>query len=191
MSFYRNSEGYSDPTAGAALSNIRMQEHRKAEYRRRRKRTMTAKEFLSRAYRLDKKIDWKIRQVDSLNDLATKASSTLTGMPKGTSSSTSRLADVVTKIVDLQNTINGEIDRLVDIKAEITAVIGAVDSEDYRNLLELRYLCFMDWEQISAEMNYSLRWTYTMHGRAITAVDRILEAKECSRNHYNSQQTGL
>ena len=102
---------------------------------------MTAKEFLSRAYRLDKKIDWKIQQVDSLNNLATKASGTLTGMPRNPSPSPSRLADVVTKIVDLEEVINVEIDRLVDIKTEITDVIRSVENEDYRSLLELRYSC--------------------------------------------------
>lgn len=146
---------------------------------------MTAKEFLSQAYRLDKKIDWKIQQVDSLNNLATKATGTLTGMPRNPSPSTSRLADVVTKIVDLEEVINTEIDRLVDIKAEITEVIRSVENEDYRNLLELRYLCFKEWEDLAREMNYSLRWTYTMHGRALAAVDKILEekaseCKECS-----------
>ena len=33
---------------------------------------MTAKEYLSQAYRLDQRIDSKIEQVASLNDLATK-----------------------------------------------------------------------------------------------------------------------
>ena len=138
---------------------------------------MTAKEFLSQAYRLDKKIDWKIQQVDSLNDLATKATGTLSGMPRNTSPSTSRLADVVAKIVDLEEIINTEIDRLVDIKTEIMEVIRSVENEDYRNLLELRYLCFKEWEDLSHEMNYSLRWTYTMHGRALATVDKILEEK--------------
>ena len=39
---------------------------------------MSAKEFLSRAYRLDKRIDCKIQQVASLNETAVKATSTLT-----------------------------------------------------------------------------------------------------------------
>ena len=146
---------------------------------------MTAKEFLSRAYRLDKKIDWKIQQVDSLNDLATRATGTLSGMPHVSSPSTSRLADVIAKIVDMQEAINDEIDKLVDTKAEITNVIHRVEDDDYRSLLELRYLCYMEWDDIAREMNYSLRWTYTMHGRALAAVDKILEekastCKECS-----------
>ena len=43
---------------------------------------MTAKEYLSQAHRLDQRIDAKIAQVASLNDLATKCSATLTGMPR-------------------------------------------------------------------------------------------------------------
>lgn len=43
---------------------------------------MTAKEYLSQAYRLDQRINSKIEQVASLNDLATKCTSTLTGMPR-------------------------------------------------------------------------------------------------------------
>ena len=42
---------------------------------------MTAKEYLSQAYRLDQRIDSKIEQVASLNDLATKCTTTISGMP--------------------------------------------------------------------------------------------------------------
>jgi hypothetical protein len=43
---------------------------------------MTAKEYLEQAYRLDQRINSKLEQVASLNELASKATSTLTGMPK-------------------------------------------------------------------------------------------------------------
>ncbi len=42
---------------------------------------MTAKEYLSQTYRLDQRIDAKIAQVALLNELATKCTATLTGMP--------------------------------------------------------------------------------------------------------------
>ena len=143
---------------------------------------LTAKEFLGRAYRLDKRIDCKIQQVASLNELATKATGTLTGMPRSPSPSPSRMEDVIAKIVDMQEKINADIDRLVDTKAEITEVIRSVENDDYRNLLELRYLCFKEWEQLAEEMHFSLRWTYTMHGRALAAVDRILERRAEERS---------
>ena len=37
---------------------------------------MTAKEYLSQAYRIDQRVNSKLRQVDSLRDLATRATST-------------------------------------------------------------------------------------------------------------------
>lgn len=43
---------------------------------------MTVKEYLGQAYRLDQRINSKLEQLESLNGLATKCTSTLTGMPK-------------------------------------------------------------------------------------------------------------
>lgn len=52
---------------------------------------MTAKEYLGQAYRLDQRIDAKIAQVASLNELATKCTATLTGMPRSSSPSGSTM----------------------------------------------------------------------------------------------------
>ena len=59
---------------------------------------MTAVEYLSQAYRLDLRINSKIEQVASLNDLATKASSVITGMPHSPNKGKSTMADAVDKI---------------------------------------------------------------------------------------------
>ena len=75
---------------------------------------MTSKEYLSQAYHLDKRIDSKIEQLKALNLLATKCTSTLSDMPKSQSISNFRLEDTVVKIVDLQEEINRDIDRLVE-----------------------------------------------------------------------------
>ena len=42
---------------------------------------MTAKEYLTQAYRIDQRINSKLEQVSSLRDLSTKATSTLTDVP--------------------------------------------------------------------------------------------------------------
>lgn len=95
---------------------------------------MTAKEYLSQAYRLDQRINSKIEQVASLNDLATKCTSTLTGMPRNPNRASSTMADAVGKIIDLQNEINRDIDRLVDLKREIVTVIKAIENPEYQTL---------------------------------------------------------
>ena len=76
---------------------------------------MTAKEFLSQARYLDMRINSKVEQIDSLNDLATKCTSTLTGMPHNPSPSTSLMADAVCKIVDLQEELGRDVQELVEL----------------------------------------------------------------------------
>lgn len=131
---------------------------------------MTAKEYLSQAYRLDQRINSKIEQVASLNDLATKCTSTLTGMPRNSNRASSTMADAVGKIIDLQNEINRDIDHLVDLKREIVTVIKAIENPEYQTLLEKRYLCFLTWEKIAVDMGYDLRWLYRIHKRALEEI---------------------
>lgn len=96
---------------------------------------MTAKEYLSQAYHLDKRIDSKIEQLKALNLLATKCTSTLSDMPKSQSISNSRLEDTVVKIIDLQEEINRDIDRPVDLKRDIVRAIKRVKKPEYQILL--------------------------------------------------------
>ena len=135
---------------------------------------MTAREYLSQAYRLDQRINSKLDQVASLNDLATKATSTLTGMPRNPNRATSTMADAVAKIVDLQAEINHDIDCLVDMKRDIVTLVKAVNNTEFQTLLEKRYLCYMSWEQIAVDMNYSIHHLYKMHTLALGACDGII-----------------
>ena len=131
---------------------------------------MTVKEYLGQAYRLDQRINSKLEQVASLNELATKCTSTLTGMPRNPNRGTSTMADAVGKIVDLQAEINRDIDRLVDLKREMVSLIKAVDNTEYQTLLELRYLCFKTWEQISVDMGYSIQHVYRLREKAYDEI---------------------
>ena len=135
---------------------------------------MKAREYLSQTYRLDQRINSKLEQVQSLNELATKATSTLTGMPRNPNRATSTMADAVAKIIDLQAEINRDIDRLVDLKRDIVALVKSVDNTEFQTLLEKRYLCYMSWEQIAVDMNYSIHHLYKMHILALDVCDGIL-----------------
>ena len=134
---------------------------------------MTVKEYLSQAKFLDQRINSKIQQVAALNDLATKATSTLTGMPRNPNHATSTMEEAITKIIDLQAEINQDIDTLVDLKRDLSATIKAVGDTEYQTILEKRYLCFLSWEQIAVDMGYDLRWLYRIHGKALDEVRAI------------------
>lgn len=83
---------------------------------------MMAKEYLQRAYRIDQRINTKMEQLSSLKALSTKATSTLTDMPKGTRNVHVR-EDIILKMMDLENEINADINELLDLKQTILSVI--------------------------------------------------------------------
>ena len=95
---------------------------------------MTAKEYLNQAWYLDQRINSKLEQIASLNTLALKATSTITGMPHSPNRASAEMEDTIAKIVDFQAEINEEIDALVDLKQEISKAIKAVPEQLYVRL---------------------------------------------------------
>jgi seryl-tRNA synthetase len=134
---------------------------------------MKAKEYLGKAYRLDQRINSKLDQVASLNELATKATSTLSDMPKNPNKAISTMENTICKIIDLQDEINKDIDRLVDLKTQIVTTIKNIENYEYQTLLEKRYLCFYTWEQIAVDMDYSIQHIYRLRDKALLEVSKI------------------
>lgn len=131
---------------------------------------MTAKQYLEQAYRIDLRINSKLEQVASLNELAQKATTVFGTAPTGGTRNVHRLEDVIIKIVDMESEINADIDSLVGLKKEIAGVIRSVENIEYRTLLEQRYLCFKRWEEIAQLMGHGIDSVYKMHRKALREV---------------------
>ncbi len=131
---------------------------------------MTAKEYLSQARYLDNRIASKREQIQNLNDLATKCTSTWSDMPRSQNTGRSRMADCVMAIIELENEISAEMARLIELKKEISETINDIDNDEYKTLLEKRYLCWLTWEKIAVDMNYSVQHVHRLHGNALKQV---------------------
>ena len=138
---------------------------------------MLAKDFLNQAFLIDQRIRSKSEQIRTLNEIATSCSATLTGMPRNPNRGGSRMADAVCKMIDLENEIARDMDRLIEVKREIVTVINAVDDVVLRTLLEKRYLCGATWEEISVDLCFNRRWTFRLHDKALEAIQKILDQK--------------
>ena len=75
------------------------------------------------------------------------------------------------KIVDLQNEINADIDRLVDIKREVREMIEPVPSAEGRTILEMRYINYCKWKEIVVAMHYVLCNVRYIHYRSIEYLE--------------------
>ena len=133
-----------------------------------------SKDYLSQAYRIDQRINSKIEQVQSLRVLAEKATATLSDIPPSKRTrNVHHMEDVIAKMVDLESEINADLTRLINLKHEIVTVIKCVESPELQILLELRYLCFKTWEEISVTLHLDIRWIHRLHNKALNEVDMI------------------
>ncbi len=137
---------------------------------------MTAKEFLSRGYRINDLIDSEVRELSRLRERMTSLSSP--GFGEKVSSGNAGDASytrTVEKIIALESKIDSEIDELVSVQAEIREVIGKVQDRDERLLLRLRYVEYLKWAQISARMNFSIKQCRRIHSKALINIGTYLK----------------
>jgi len=139
---------------------------------------MSALEFLQQAYMLEQRIQTKLHQITSLRSLAETMRSYTGNEPVSHTRNVTSLEDSVIKIMEQEQELNDEIDRLVDLKKEILDVIGEVRDLNYRLVLEKRHLCFESWPQIGEEMGHTDRWAQLKHQAALRVVQQILDRRE-------------
>ena len=138
---------------------------------------MTALEFLQQAYMLDQRIRTTLHQITSLRSLAETMRSYTGNEPVSHTRNVSSLEDTVIKIMEQEEELNAEIDRLVDLKREILDVISEVKDLNYRLVLEKRHLCFESWPKIGKEMGHTERWAQLKHLAALRVVQQILDRR--------------
>ena len=139
---------------------------------------MTAKEYLEQAYRLDRRIENKMEQVQMLRHMSTKSTSVIRGGPTGGSGGGNFMEDAIARFVDMERDIGAELERLVILKAEIAEVISRVENPEAQMVLEMRYLCYKRWVEIREAMNCSERTILRRHKEGLEAVESILESKK-------------
>lgn len=98
-------------------------------------------------------------------------------MPKNPIPSTSRMADVVCKIIDLQTELKQDMNKLLDLKKEILSTVKCVLNVEHQTVLEKRYLCYESWEQIAVDLGYSSKHIFKVHNAALDDVELLLQKK--------------
>ena len=71
---------------------------------------------------------------------------------------------------ELEQKINAEIDRLVDLKEQIRTVIDRVENPDEQMVLRYRYIHNWTWERIGNELHADARTVRRWHGKALLHV---------------------
>lgn len=132
---------------------------------------MTAKEYLSQAYFLDKRIDADIAEASALRRMASSIRSpSFEGHYDPNRSTEATFVRSLEKVWEMERKINDEIDRLVDLKAQICAVIDQVTDPRHRLILKYRYVHCWTWQRIGSELCADERTIRRWHGDALASV---------------------
>lgn len=142
---------------------------------------MTVKNHLNRAYNLEKAIDNKLSELETLKSVATKVSVAFGDIPPSGTRNVRRHEDIMAKIIDLQNEISGDVANLIDIKRETMNIIKTVENVIYRMILEERYLCYKSWEEIAIDLKYSVPHIYRLHRKALYVIKIPKDDSKCSK----------
>ena len=139
---------------------------------------MTARDYLQRPFRIKKRIESLKKDIARLEAVATNCSPNIIGMPHAPSATTSRMADVVCMIVDKQRELERLTAECKTVEQEIALLITDLENDEFKELLERRYVQREEWQDIADSMHYGISWIYQLHKKALSAFEKKL--KECS-----------
>jgi hypothetical protein len=134
------------------------------------------KQFLKRYTYINNEIDRKLEEITRQRALSTKITQTISGDRVQTPQNNSGTQNISVKIIMLENQINDDIDKLIQVKKEIESAINQVDDNCLKLLLEYRYIDDMLWEEIALKMNYSYYHVVArLHPDALKKVKDVIE----------------
>ena len=139
-----------------------------------------AQEFLRQVRLYDIHINSLLEEKAQMESLRDKITSTWGGERVSGSGNKDRLGDTSAKIIDMERKIDMAVDRFIDKKAEVRAVIEQVKNPDHLELLLNVYIHYKTLERTAFEMNMSYRNVCYLHGRALDAVKELLGKLQAS-----------
>lgn len=130
--------------------------------------TDEVKTYLRQAYKLDKRLQREQMKLEKLRSAIEYRSPAFDGM--GGHGSGDRLSETVASIVERSQ----RVDELAALYAkkyeEIERSIRSVGDDALEEVLELRYLQYMKWEDIANAMHYTERRVLQLHGKALHKI---------------------
>ena len=133
---------------------------------------MAAKEFLSRALKLDQLINSKLEELNQCRRLAESINgSSFDERVSHSAPEEASYAKWVERIVEKEKELDAEIDRLVDVKMEISDFIGKINNPQWQCLLRNRYVLGKTWAEIGEEMNCTIRNVLRLHKKILENLE--------------------
>ena len=131
---------------------------------------MKEKEFLSQPFKLDRDIRYKRKLLESMKEHTPCSSMVISDMPRAPHNPKSSVERAALRVVELEDEIEEETERLEELKDEVTSVIRGIGNTELETLLEMRYILFMEWDEISRSFGYASNNIFRRHREALRRI---------------------
>ena len=132
---------------------------------------MTVQDYLGQARWLDQRINSEIAESARLREMIkTVGASSLEAHYNPNRPTEAPFIRGLEKVWEMEEKIDADIDRLVDLKEQIRDVIGALPDVKEQLVLTYRYVHDMAWEQISDKMHVDTSTIRRWHKSALQNV---------------------
>lgn len=138
-----------------------------------------AKNYLKQVYRLDCRIKREYRNLEKIQSIARYNPPALENA--GSPDFNDKLSQNVGSILELQAKIENLKKIYIERFFEVEAAIKSLNDDSLEEILELRYLNFLKWDEIADTMHYSTRRILQLHGKALQMLT--------VQNHLNDKES--
>lgn len=129
------------------------------------------KEYLNQGLFIDKRIDANKNKIEYYRSRAELAAN-IFGAEKarGGIGARSRIEDFMCKIIELEEAVAHDLEKLAVFKAKIEEIISGIKRAEYRQVLELRYISGKTLQQVADEMGYCYRHVTRLRNKALESI---------------------
>ena len=136
---------------------------------------MNAKQYLSQLSTLERMIQNNIDEIYLLRTAASNPSSYKDGERVQTSTSQDRMADIISKIVMLEEECDTLQDRYVDLKRKIIMQTNMLPNSKHKDLIRMKYIQNLSIHSISIRFGITDRGCKKAHKRALEEFNKVME----------------
>lgn len=147
-----------------------------------------AREMLDDYVIAEEDIDREIERLEYLTSKMTGISAqVMNGMPRSSSMSTDRMADMLGRKEELEASIREAVERQAQKRKKIESIVRRLKNTEERQVIRMRYLDRTEWDEVLEIMFGSKpdfedrfetyrRRMYRVHGTALVNMEKIMKA---------------
>lgn len=139
---------------------------------------MGIKHQLKQIRLIDLEVKTKMEELDRLNNSFLKSPSLKEINVQ--ESKVSLKDDAYVKIINLNDYINDQVDKLIDLKYQLIQAIEQLDNSKERTIIWMKYISSKNWDEIAEELQISKTTLFILHDEAVKKIDLICTKKGIS-----------